>query len=287
MLRLSLTADTSPLWGAVPSWEAGVDGLIFRDVPKESALCSLAVVGALQACAWRRHAPPGAGGTAVGPAARGRGAIVCGPLARGRLAVSAGTLPLLPPCGPLADGDWLTNHHRLRRALHRGPLVDGDWLGRSWPRPGRPGGEASGLMGPSIQGVDSDAGAEGLPEPEGFPGRGAAKEVCGPAGGRVCDQWLPSPAAMDRRGGVEGRAGGFCRSLNLGGGLLGRDPSRFPVGALAGGGGLPTSTPLRLWRASLPGLKCPDIRTASVRRERLQGAPTTLTIPYTAQGGAP
>ena len=251
MLRLSLTADTSPLWGAVPSWEAGVDGLIFRDVPKESALCSLAVVGALQACAWRRVVRDpralGAGGTAAGPAARGRGGggIVCG------------------------------------------PLVDGDWLGRSWPRPGKPGGEASGLMGPSIQGVDSDAGAEGLPEPEGFLGRGAAKEVCGPAGGRVCDQWLPSPAAMDRRGGVEGRAGGFCRSLNLGGGLLGRDPSRFPVGALAGGGGLPTSTPLRLWRASLPGLKCPDIRTASVRRERLQGAPTTLTIPYTAQGGAP
>ena len=249
MLRLSLTADTSPLWGAVPSWEAGVDGLIFRDVPKESALCSLAVVGALQACAWRRHAPWEQAGLLWGqPPARGRGGAIM--------------------CGPLADRDW---------------------LGRSWPRPGRPGGEASGLMGPSIQGVDSDAGAEGLPEPEGFPGRGPAKEVCGPAGGRVCDQWLPSPAAMDRRGGVEGRAGGFCRSLNLGGGLLGPGtPQGFRWAHWRGRRRTAhfnsASAPVGV---SLPGLKCPDIRTVAVRRERLQGAPTTLTIPYTAQGGAP
>ncbi len=217
MLRLSLAAGTSPLWGAVPRWEAVVGGL-FRDVSKR-VLCSLKYV---------QYGPAGGHLDPVGSprmANRFSSALLpiravtgCSPWPAPGGGVCAAQPPLgaelNPVCQPgvNASSEW-------------------DWAGAGPCRVGAHRAarrEAPGwVMGPTQ--VDSDAGAEGA---SGFRGKGRPGERVLP-GDRVCDQWAPLPGAccpMDPAAGagLEGRPlGGGTATDGVWGGARG-----FPGGGL-------------------------------------------------------
>lgn len=282
-LRLTLTADTSPLWGAVPKWEAGVGGL-FRDVSKR-VLCSLNkgtvrynfagvphLAGALHPPPRLSLSPPPAAGgppdLAGSPPEPTRSVLLPSALYWGLSMACAWRRCL---CGiPLGSrGDMLG-----QAGDHVTPLADGGWLGRSWPRlhgAGRR--EASGRMEPP----------RWVPTParraSGFRGKWGGQGMRGACRGPFVTNGSPSPGACLPDGPPAGPGGAGDRmavpvpsSPPVGGGLRPGEGLHHGFRWPTGGGG----SPQRFRAADVDG-----------GGERLQGVPTTLTILHTAQGETP
>ena len=175
MLRLTLTTDTSPLWGAVPRWEVGV-GDLFRDVSKR-VLCSLII--------WP-DGPTSLGHSSSHPCRSGRSPW------------------------PAPGGRFVRDHRPWEQAGHTGPSRGPCDAPREW---GLAGARSSGLgvhkaarreirADDGATQVDSDAGAESLR----IPGEGGGQGMRGAAGDRCLlpINGLPSPGTW-RRGDPGGR----------------------------------------------------------------------------------